>query len=1197
MHPTALISGRQFFDLYCANLEGAVVVDVGSQNVNGSLKDVCPSSVTYIGVDFVAGHGVDIVLEDPYKLPFGDESIDAVVCSSCFEHCEMFWLLFLEILRILKPSGLFYLNTPSNGMFHQYPVDCWRFYPDSGHALVSWAKRNGLAPVLLESFISRQSPGFWNDFVAVFLKDGVHLHCYPNRMIDARRDYYNGYATGSAALRCPEGLSEDEMLIKKARSDLQSLALEHKKLLRERDALVKEQDAYAAGSGNVPARRVMTTNGSPPDGLRETPKERAARQKGLVSIVILTFNQLEYTQECVESIRRHTPEPHEILFVDNGSTDGTVPWLRQIVKDNPHYSVIENAENLGFSKGCNQGIAVAAGDYILLLNNDVVVTAHWLSGMLECLNRDPDTGIVGPMTNNISGLQKVPAADCPSSGRGLDEYAAAFRERNRHRRIPMRRIVGFCMLFRRTLADRIGLLDERFGSGNFEDDDFCLRAALLGYTNVAAGDVFIHHHGSRSFIGNGMNVGACLSGNRKIFTDKWSGIGAATTLGRRFFALQAIEEARKLHAQGRTRDALQTLHLGITRNPADRDLHRAIVAILMDAERLKKALDLLRQTKLDEGDLGELVSVGYCHYGLDALDEADAVAERVLTKDPTSARAMNLKGMVAFKQDNRTRAGEWFRRAMAADPGYGEPCKNLGTLEWAAGRRDEALRLIERGFILSPQCAKSAAAYHAAVITLGAWDRAEKAFAEARSLHPADRRLACLLIDILRRKGGDSAALDLIRESLLDFGIDDGLLAAALEIRKKVGSLGAPPPDKRGGISVCMIVKDEERNLPRCLMSLRPLAREVIVVDTGSTDRTREVAAAFGARVFEQPWTDDFSAARNASLEKAAGDWILVVDADEVIAPQDLPAVREMTGKRGPKAAWAFTTRNYVVRMSMKGWTANDGEYEREEAGTGWSPSRKVRLFPNHRRIRFENRVHELVEPSLNRIHIPIKESPVPIHHYGKLDRERTDVKGGAYYDLGKKKIEERGESLTSLRELAIQAQELKRYDEALELWQRVIRLKPDQAPNYLGLCSLFLEMERFDEALAASKTAMEIDPSMREVAYNYALCELYAGDAGRAAEVLKAFVRRDPDYPLARILLPVASFCAGDRDNGTRLMQSLWRKGDSGLKDSILKLIDKLVGAGRHDYASALLKAAGESRDEETGQLLDQQNAASIPS
>ena len=125
-------------------------------DVNGSLKEVIPKNSKYIGVDFAEGKGVDKVLKDPYNLTFENNSVDVVISSSCFEHSELFWLLFIEIIRILKPNGLFYLNAPSNGAFHRHPVDCWRFYPDSGKALVKWAKKNGFNTLLLESFISNQ---------------------------------------------------------------------------------------------------------------------------------------------------------------------------------------------------------------------------------------------------------------------------------------------------------------------------------------------------------------------------------------------------------------------------------------------------------------------------------------------------------------------------------------------------------------------------------------------------------------------------------------------------------------------------------------------------------------------------------------------------------------------------------------------------------------------------------------------------------------------------------------------------------------------------------------------------------------------------------------------------------------------------------------------------------------------------------
>ncbi|WP_379653893.1 methyltransferase domain-containing protein [Pseudoxanthomonas sp. UC19_8] len=199
MHPTAMQNGSRFFDTYSEPFKSrpnARVVEIGSRNFNGSLRDLAPAQFEYIGLDFASGDGVDIVLDSPYSLPFENASVDVVVSSSCLEHSEMFWLVFLEVMRILKPDGLFYLNAPSNGDFHRYPVDCWRFYPDSGNALVKWAKWNKIDAVLLESYISNQHMDQWNDCVAVFLRDERYLETHQARILDAFQDFRNGQKHG-----------------------------------------------------------------------------------------------------------------------------------------------------------------------------------------------------------------------------------------------------------------------------------------------------------------------------------------------------------------------------------------------------------------------------------------------------------------------------------------------------------------------------------------------------------------------------------------------------------------------------------------------------------------------------------------------------------------------------------------------------------------------------------------------------------------------------------------------------------------------------------------------------------------------------------------------------------------------------------------------------------------------------------------
>jgi len=209
VHRTAITNAKLFYDVYVQPLGEVTVVEIGSQNVNGSIRDQF-AGVKYVGLDFARARGVDIVLDDPYSFPFADNEVDVVVSSSCFEHSEFFWLTFVEAIRILKPGGLFYLNAPSNGPVHGYPVDCWRFYPDSGRALARWAVRQGHDVVELESYTSDHAGGYLNDYVAVFLKDSSQLDRHPNRILPRIKDYSNGRQHGVEAISNKQQLTEDQ---------------------------------------------------------------------------------------------------------------------------------------------------------------------------------------------------------------------------------------------------------------------------------------------------------------------------------------------------------------------------------------------------------------------------------------------------------------------------------------------------------------------------------------------------------------------------------------------------------------------------------------------------------------------------------------------------------------------------------------------------------------------------------------------------------------------------------------------------------------------------------------------------------------------------------------------------------------------------------------------------------------------------
>ncbi|MES5954431.1 glycosyltransferase [Bacillus fungorum] len=236
----------------------------------------------------------------------------------------------------------------------------------------------------------------------------------------------------------------------------------------------------------------------------------------LTSIIILTHNQLKYTKECIDSIRKYTDQQeYELIVVDNASTDGTVQWLQQ----QQDILIIENAENMGFPKGCNQGIREAKGENILLLNNDVVVTKNWLKNLLNCLYAEKDTAAVGPVTNSASYYSAIPTFY--TNIQEMQEFASGFNQSNREKWEERMKLIGFCMLIKKTVLDEIGLLDERFTPGNYEDDDISLRIYEKGYKLFLCKDTFIHHYGSTSWKEDNINFSIVLNKNSKKFYEKW----------------------------------------------------------------------------------------------------------------------------------------------------------------------------------------------------------------------------------------------------------------------------------------------------------------------------------------------------------------------------------------------------------------------------------------------------------------------------------------------------------------------------------------------------------------------------------------------------------------------------------------------------------------------------------------------------
>src|SRR5699024_3539121 len=235
------------------------------------------------------------------------------------------------------------------------------------------------------------------------------------------------------------------------------------------------------------------------------------------SIILLTHNQLDCTKLCIESIRKFTPKgQYEIIVVDNNSTDGTIEYL----KSQDNLRVIYNDYNAGFPKGCNQGIEIAKGDSILLLNNDTIVTPNRLNNLDKALYSNEDIGIVGAISNSCSNGQAINVIY-----QNIDEmidFANLINMQEPTDKYELKQyLVGFCYLVKKSVIDKVGLLDERFTPGNFEDNDMSLRILLEGYKLLLCKNVFIHHFGSTSFRSNMESYINIYNTNKNKFDDKW----------------------------------------------------------------------------------------------------------------------------------------------------------------------------------------------------------------------------------------------------------------------------------------------------------------------------------------------------------------------------------------------------------------------------------------------------------------------------------------------------------------------------------------------------------------------------------------------------------------------------------------------------------------------------------------------------
>ncbi len=314
-------------------------------------------------------------------------------------------------------------------------------------------------------------------------------------------------------------------------------------------------------------------------------------------------------------------------------------------------------------------------------------------------------------------------------------------------------------------------------------------------------------------------------------------------------------------------------------------------------------------------------------------------------------------------------------------------------------------------------------------------------------------------------------------------------------------------------LSVCLIVKNEEQFIANCLNSLKDLADEIIIADTGSTDKTKEIIAEFkktfpNLKLLDFKWADDFSAARNFSIENARGDWILIIDADETIAKEDCFKIKDFISNKNYKqySGFSFVQRSYTDEFNRDGfeYRGNDG-YKECESYLGWIPSKLTRLFKNKKEFRFRNVIHELIEYSLNESGSKIFSTDVPIHHFKfKRSEERKEKKLAMYRELLEKKVIENIENAKALFELGTFYRYVGKNKEAIALLAKALGLRKDFTEAYFGMGETFMQEHDFKAAEECYLKAIETNKNFKDAYFGLGVCYTKMNMLGEAAEMLQ---------------------------------------------------------------------------------------------
>ena len=421
-----------------------------------------------------------------------------------------------------------------------------------------------------------------------------------------------------------------------------------------------------------------------------------------------------------------------------------------------------------------------------------------------------------------------------------------------------------------------------------------------------------------------------------------------------------------------------------------------------------------------------------------------------------SIAEINNRGMLYLSKDLLNEAEEAFKNAIERDNNYPISHNNLAVVYLRRGFYKEAIRELRIATKLKPDYAEAFNNLGVAYFQLQKYTEARWAFKKALEINP--------------NYGEPNRNLQILEQKLIIS-------------KPKVYPISKSAREKRiksPTLSLCMIVKDEEEHLPNALNSIKDAVDEIIIVDTGSTDNTIEIARSFGAKVYHYEWNNNFASARNEALKYATCDWILSMDADDEMNADDIRRLKEVLSETDALGfAIPIFSEIYDRQTNMKNTTVNY----------------LVRIFKNDPQIRFSRRIHEFVDQSIYDIGGKIEILEIPVFHRGYIDVEILNKKLERNKRLLEVALEENPEDHSLLVYMGKTYMEENELDKAEEYYRRAINIVETSNKRYaslfflqtayIDLGNLLVQKERFEEAIEYFNKAIAIDPNFPDTYYH----------------------------------------------------------------------------------------------------------------